>query len=256
METELDVKNISISHRKQRILSNISIEFPKGKVSAIVGPSGCGKSSFISCLNSLCLSTPEMKASGEIYWKNKNYFKNKKYFSEIQQDIGTIFQSPIPFPTSIRKNLSIPLKEHFKLSKEALQQEIERVLKEVALWDEVKDKLDGSALKLSGGQRQRLCIARALTLKPRILLMDEPCSALDPISTAKIEELIHKLKKDITIIMVTHNLAQARRVADHVALFWLDEEKGGYLESSGSCTDILNNPKTEISKAFVQGLAG
>lgn len=255
MEFELESKNLCLSYKKKPAFQDLSLKFPKNKITAIIGPSGCGKSSYISCLNTL-YKLEESKLSGDLIWKGRSILDSETETCLFQKGVGTIFQNPSPFPTSIKKNLLLPLNEHFKLSKTQQDLEIKKVLEDVGLWGEVKNKLNESALKLSGGQMQRLCLARALILKPKILLLDEPCSALDPISTATIEKLLLDLKQDITIIMVTHNLAQAKRLADHVALFWHKENCGGYLESYGATSEIFDHSPTPITKSYIQGLSG
>ncbi|SMF66907.1 phosphate ABC transporter ATP-binding protein [Pseudobacteriovorax antillogorgiicola] len=256
MAIEIDVKNLSMAYGQQSVFQNISASFEKNTINAIIGPSGCGKSSFVSCLNLLSRSFPDARVSGDIFWNQKNLNQDDVELKQVRRKIGMLFQQATPFPNSIRKNLLIPLQEHFKLSKEEQNQALESALSQVGLWDEVKDRLNRSALDLSGGQKQRLCLARALILEPEVILMDEPCSALDPLATQTIEALIKKIKSRVTVIMVTHNMAQARRIADHVTLFWHKEQIGGYIDATGPAHQMFEDPPTETAQKYVQGLMG
>lgn len=256
MAYEFDIGGLSMSYGSKPALRDISCRIPPKKVSALIGPSGCGKSSFLSCMNLLYRSHRNAKVEGSIQWRGENLLNRTKGLQALRKDIGTLFQQATPFPTSIKKNLWIPLKEHFTLGSSALEWEVEKVLRTVGLWQDVKDKLNHSALSLSGGQMQRLCLARALTLQPQVILMDEPCSALDPLSTETIEHLIQELKESITIVLVTHNLAQARRIADHVFLFWHEDATGGFLEASAPSQEFFLTPPSAISRKYIEGLAG
>lgn len=242
------VDKVGIRYGSHIAMKDVSLRIRSNKVTAIVGPSGCGKSSFLYCLNRLNDMVPNCEVSGCISFD---------FFTEagaqpvaLRRQIGMLFQKPNPFPFSIWRNLEFPLMEHGVRDKRELAARIEKALQDVGLWDEVKDKLHGSALSLSGGQQQRLCLARALILNPAVLLMDEPCSALDPVSTRKIEALIGALSASITIILVTHNMAQARRVADYVAIFW-SEGNSGHLLEYGTAAEVFNAPKHELTKSYL-----
>jgi len=218
----------------------------------MVGPSGCGKTSFLYCLNRLTDLIPGCRISGKINIDTVDILGSHIDVLELRRRIGMVFQRPNPFPVSIWKNLEFPLREHGVRDKGEIRTRIEGVLKGVGLWDEVKGRLHTSALALSGGQQQRLCIARALVLKPEVLLMDEPCSALDPISSGIVEDLIAGLKGKYTVLIVTHNLAQARRIADDVAVFWLQEGSGRLIEY-GPKDQIFASPREELTAAYLNG---
>ncbi len=251
-----ETRNLSLRINRKTIFSDISLRIPQGKITAIIGPSGCGKSSFINCLNGLIYRQGKVQTEGDIYWQSSNLTSFRGNYKAFRRQVGTLFQNPTPFPTTIRKNLMIPIKEHFSMSHQQAQKLIRDCLISVGLWDEIKDRLDQSALKLSGGQKQRLCLARALLLNPNTLLMDEPCSALDPMSSAAVENLIRKLQPHITTIIVTHNIQQAKRIADYIVLFWYDEERGGYIIEKGLAKAIFAQPTQEITRRYLQGALG
>lgn len=242
------VDKVNIRYGSHVAMKDVSLRIRSNKVTAIVGPSGCGKSSFLYCLNRLNDMVPNCEVSGCI---NFDFF-NGGYEQPVvlRRQIGMLFQKPNPFPFSIWRNLEFPLMEHGVKDKSELASRIQTALVDVGLWNEVKDKLHQSALSLSGGQQQRLCLARALILNPSVLLMDEPCSALDPLSTRKIEELIRILSLTVTIILVTHNMAQARRVADYVAIFW-SEGNSGHLLEYGTAEEVFNAPKSELTRSYL-----
>lgn len=246
------VNDLTISYGKVLALSSVSIDIRKTGVTAIIGPSGCGKSSFLCCLNRLSEMIPGCCVSGRIEMQSENILATRFDSTSLRRRVGLIFQKPNPFPMSIRRNLELPLREHGVRDRRELDATVTRCLTEVGLWTEVKDRLDAPALALSGGQQQRLCIARALALRPDALLMDEPCSALDPISTGIVESLIHSLSKTYTIVMVTHNLRQARRLGSNVAFFWM-QDGAGLLIESGSSDQIFNSPRHELTKRYVHG---
>jgi len=225
----------------------------KNHINALIGPSGCGKSSLLNTIIRLTDYQKNAKITGAIDIDNKNILEDKTDLIALRQNIGMIFQKPMPFPLSIRKNFELPLKEHGIKRKDELAFKIETALRDVGLWNEVSSRLDSSATQLSGGQQQRLCIARILALQPKALLMDEPCSALDPIATKIIEELILSLKEKYTILIVTHNLSQAKRVADYVAFMWYSHGHGKLVEHN-SADLIFNSPSNPITAAYVQGL--
>ena len=242
------VDKVDIRYGSHVAIKDVSLRIRSNKVTAIVGPSGCGKSSFLYCLNRLNDMVPGCEVSGCINFD----FVNSEVGSAfaLRQHVGMLFQKPNPFPFSIWRNLEFPLMQHGVKDKSERAARIQQALVDVGLWNEVKDKLNKSALSLSGGQQQRLCLARALILNPQVLLMDEPCSALDPLSTQKIEALIRRLSQNITIVLVTHNMPQARRVADYVALFW-SEGNSGHLLEYGSASEVFNTPKSEVTRSYL-----
>ena len=249
------INNLSVSYDQETVLSNVSLEVYKGCITALIGPSGCGKSSFLAALNRLTDMILGAKVSGDITFEGQNIFDGSVDVRTLRTKIGMIFQKPNPFPLSIRKNLELPLKEHGVRNKAEVESKIFDALQSVGLWDEVKDRLSSSALSLSGGQQQRLCIARALILEPSVLLMDEPCSALDPISSGIVEEMIQRLAGRYTIIIVTHNLAQARRIANYAAFFWMTERVGKLIEF-GQCRPLFESPQHSLTAAYVSGEKG
>ncbi|MEK7357550.1 MAG: phosphate ABC transporter ATP-binding protein [Bdellovibrionota bacterium] len=216
----IDVRNLQLYYRDHAALADVSMPIAKGKITSLVGPSGCGKTSFLMALNRLTDLVEGCRVEGLVVFDGKSTVESSLRVAQLRRRIGMIFQKPNPFPLSVRRNLEFPLREHGITDRKTLDEVVESTLVRVGLWDEVKDRLDKPALRLSGGQQQRLCIARAVCLEPEVLLMDEPCSALDPISSEKIEELIRALRGRYTIVIVTHNLAQARRISDFTALFW------------------------------------
>ena len=224
---------------------------PANAVTAIIGPSGCGKSTLLRTINRIYELYPEQHASGEILIDGRNVLDRRYPLSDLRRLVGMVFQKPTPFPSSIRANVGFALTYYQRLSKSELNDRIEDALRQAALWDEVKDKLNQSALSLSGGQQQRLCIARAIAVKPEILLLDEATSALDPISTAKVEELIHELSERFTIVIVTHNMQQAARVSRRTAFFHLGE-----LIEFGKTSDIFTNPREQRTKDYITGRFG
>ncbi len=253
--TLLNIKDYCLCYGEQKILVDVNLSIAKNKITALIGPSGCGKSSLLLSINNLLNSQLNIKQSGDINYDNVNILKQSKKKTDYRKKIGLIFQKPQPFPMSIKQNILLPIKEHFNLKPLEQNQMIEEVLQLVGLWDEVKDRLNQSALLLSGGQQQRLCLARSLVLKPEILLMDEPCSSLDPISTDIIENLLLKLKSQCTILIVTHNLAQARRISDETAVMW-SNSTGGLIIESGLTEQIFNEPKHETTKLYLSGKKG
>ena len=223
----------------------------------MIGPSGCGKSSVLRAFNRMNDLIPSARAQGEVYFQGQNIYEPGIDPVEVRRHIGMVFQKPNPFPKSIYENVAWGARINgFKGNKAAMDTLVETALRGAALWDEVKEKLDQSGLSLSGGQQQRLCIARAIAIKPDIILMDEPCSALDPIATLKIEELMHELTKDYTIIIVTHNMQQAARVSDETAFFTLNEERAGFLMEFGPTSQIFTNPRQKITEDYITGRFG
>lgn len=253
LSVSLCVENLCLSYSSKIALENISLDIHTKSVTAIIGPSGSGKSSFLGCLNRMTDLNKCCDVGGEVRFDNVDIFKGlSNDLINLRLQIGMVFQKPNPFPFSIKKNLTLPLKHHGIRNKDELDRRVETALRQVNLWDEVKDRLGQSALALSGGQQQRLCMARALVLEPNILLMDEPCSSLDPISTKHIEELLHELKKKYTIVIVTHDLAQARRVADFVALFWSVDGAGKLIEH-GSAKRLFDDPSHDLTRKYLSG---
>jgi len=249
MDIKISVKNLEAFYGKNKVLKNISIDIPRNKVVAIIGPSGCGKSTFLRCLNRMHevvggTITGSIQVDGEDLTKTDPALLRKR--------LGMVFQKPNPFPTmSIFNNVAAGLRFNGVRNKKILTPIVERSLKQAALWDEVKDNLDDSGVNISGGQQQRLCIARTLAVDPEVILMDEPASALDPISTSKIEELIFELKKNYTIVIVTHNMQQAARVSDSTAFFYMGE-----LIEYDKTTKIFTNPANKQTEDYVTGRFG
>ncbi len=246
-----DVKNLSLWYGKNQALKNINLQIEKNQVTAIIGPSGCGKSTFIKTLNRMIENIPIVRTEGEIIYKDKDIFDKSIRVEELRTKVGMVFQKPNPFPKSIYENVVYGPKIHGIKNKGLLMEIAESSLKRAALWDEVKDRLKDNAYGLSGGQQQRLCIARALAVQPEIILMDEPTSALDPIATYKIEELIDELKKDYTIVIVTHSMQQAARISDNTAFFLMGE-----LVEYDRTKKIFSNPEDERTEDYVTGRFG
>ncbi len=249
-EIKLSAHNLNLYFGNKKILKNITIDFPKKQVTSLIGPSGCGKSTLLRAFNRMHDLTPDARIEGELKIDGSDLYSKTTAVTEIRKKIGMVFQKPNPLPKSIYDNMAYALNIH-KFPKNEIPDLIESALRESYLWDEVKDELKKPAVKLSGGQQQRLCIARTVVLRPEVILMDEPCSALDPISTNKIEELIVSLKKDYTIVIVTHNMQQAQRISDKVAFMYLGE-----LVEYGSCQSIFKDPTAELTKNYVQGHFG
>ncbi|MBV8878637.1 MAG: phosphate ABC transporter ATP-binding protein [Planctomycetaceae bacterium] len=251
----LTVEKLSLSYHGKPAFEDVTLSIPGGAITALVGPSGCGKTSFLTCLNRLTDLIPGTAIRGSMRLAGQELTDGALDLVALRRRVGMIFQKPNPFPLSIRKNLEFPLREHGLRDKAELEAAVEKVLKDVALWDEVKDRLSAPALSLSGGQQQRLSIARALALRPEILLLDEPCSALDPISSGIVEDLIKGLKPRYTLVVVTHNLAQARRIADQVAVFWIHNGSGRLIES-GPVEQVFGSPRDPLTASYVNGSRG
>ena len=236
-------------------IQDVEAAFARRRITAIIGPSGCGKSTFLSCLNRLIDHTPNAVLSGSIRIGTDDVTDRCCDDMALRRRVGFIFQRPTPFPMSIRRNLDMPLREHGVRDAGQRKALIEWALREVGLWDELGGRLRRPATLLSGGQQQRLCIARALALDPEVLLMDEPCSALDPLASGVIEDLLLKLRERITVVIVTHNLAQARRLADDVAVFWTRENVGRLIEF-GPVSAVFDHPREPETRAYIAGLRG
>jgi phosphate transport system ATP-binding protein len=249
------VDQLNLRYGGNPAFQDVNLSINKGCITALVGPSGCGKTSFLTCLNRLTDLIAGCLVSGRITIDTLDILAPSTDVIQLRRRIGMIFQKPNPFPLSIRRNLEFPLREHGLRDRAQIAQTIEATLRDVGLWDEVKDRLDSPALALSGGQQQRLCIARSLALSPEMLLLDEPCSALDPLSSGIVEDLIVSLRGRYTILIVTHNLAQARRIADYAALFWVQNGAGRLIES-GTAKQILVEPRDPLTAAYVIGMRG
>ncbi|MEP3479921.1 MAG: phosphate ABC transporter ATP-binding protein [Fuerstiella sp.] len=248
-------EKLSVHYGAFTAVRNASLSVKQGSITAIVGPSGCGKSSFLSALNRMTDLIPSARITGKVMIDCCDIHDQCRSPAELRRCVGMIFQKPNPFPMSIRRNIELALREHGTRDRAELKSITERVLTDVGLWEEVCDRLDMPALQLSGGQQQRLCIARALALQPQVLLMDEPCSALDPIASAKVESLITSLRGRYTIVIVTHNLAQARRIGDDLAVFWVNKGAGEIIEQ-GPAEDVFETPSHSISAAYLSGTRG
>ncbi len=247
----VDIRDLNFYYGKGHALKHVNMAVPANAVTAIIGPSGCGKSTLLRTINRIYELYPDQYATGEIVIDGRNVLERKYPLSDLRRLVGMVFQKPTPFPSSIRSNVAFALSYYERLSKSEINDRIEDALRQAALWDEVKDKLNHSALGLSGGQQQRLCIARTIAVRPEILLLDEATSALDPISTAKIEELIHELRERFTIIIVTHNMQQAARISQRTAFFHLGE-----LVEFGSTSEMFTNPHKQRTKDYITGRFG
>ncbi len=250
-EIKIVTKELSLFYGKAQALKNISIEVPEKRITAFIGPSGCGKSTFLRVLNRMNDLITDVTLEGEVYIDGVNIYEKNIDVVNLRKSVGIVFQKSNLFPKSIYENLVYGLRINGMKDKKKLDELVEITLRKAALWDEVKDRLNDSGLSLSGGQQQRLCIARALAVEPEIILMDEPASALDPISTAKIEELLHDLKQKYTIVIVTHNMQQAARVSDNTAFFYLGE-----LIEYDKTSKIFTNPSIKQTEDYVSGRFG
>ncbi|MBD1807504.1 phosphate ABC transporter ATP-binding protein [Microcoleus sp. FACHB-SPT15] len=257
-ETVLRTENLDIYYGDFKAVQGVFMEIPKNRITALIGPSGCGKSTLIRCFNRLNDLIEGFHINGKVYYRHQNLYDKSIDPVEVRRRIGMVFQKPNPFPKSIYDNIAYGLR--VTGHKGNLDELVETSLRRAALWDEVKDKLKTNGLSLSGGQQQRLCIARAIATNPDVILMDEPCASLDPISTLKVEDLMHQLKEQYSIVIVTHNMQQATRVADITAFFNAQEtEKGGkmgYLVEYGPTEIIFQNPQQEATKDYVSGRFG
>ncbi|MGI8966144.1 MAG: phosphate ABC transporter ATP-binding protein PstB [Limisphaerales bacterium] len=247
----IEVKNLSLFYGQAQALKNVSLSLDEKIITAFIGPSGCGKSTFLRCFNRMNDLIDNVRISGEIKIGGQNIYDKDVDVIELRKRVGMVFQRSNPFPKSIYENIAYGLRLHGAQKKSDLDGIVKKSLRDAALWDEVKDRLHNNALGLSGGQQQRLCIARAIAIRPEIILMDEPASALDPIATAKIEELIRELKKDFTIIIVTHNMQQAARISDFTAFFYLGE-----LIEYAPTGKIFTNPAKKQTEDYVTGRFG
>jgi phosphate transport system ATP-binding protein len=248
---KMSVRQLDFYYGDYRALKNISLDFMENRVTAIIGPSGCGKSTLLRTLNRIYELYPGLRATGEILLDGENILSRKQDLNLLRVKVGMVFQAPTPFPMTIFDNIAFGIKLYEDLDSRRLADRVEWALHKAALWEEVKDKLNHKGTSLSGGQQQRLCIARAIAVKPELILLDEPCSALDPISTSRVEDLIVELKSDYTIVIVTHNMQQAARVSDHTAYMYLGE-----LIEFGDTNMIFTNPAEKATEDYITGKFG
>ena len=250
-DVKIQVEDLSLYYGEKKALNGISLQIPSNKVTALIGPSGCGKSTFLRCINRMNDLIPGVKITGEMLVEGVDIYDKDVDVVNIRKKIGMVFQKSNPFPKSVYENVAYGPKINGIKNKAQLDEIVEVSLRKAAIWEELKDRLTESALGLSGGQQQRLCIARTLAVGPDIILMDEPASALDPISTSKIEELVHELKEQYTIIIVTHNMQQAARTSDHTAFFYMGE-----LIEMGKTKDIFTKPEKKQTEDYITGRFG
>jgi len=253
-EPVIEVRGLSAWYGPFRAIKDIDLLVPRYRITAIVGPSGCGKSTLIRCLNRMHELVPGARVEGKVLFEGQDIYDPRVDPVEVRSRIGMVFQKPNPFPKSIFENVAFGLR--INGYRGDLREAVERSLRAAALWEEVRDKLHQNALKLSGGQQQRLCIARAIAVEPEVILMDEPCSALDPIATLKIEDLMRELAQRYTIVIVTHNMQQAARVSDYTAVLMMDEDRAGRLIEFGPTREVFTNPKDPRTEAYITGRIG
>ena len=249
--TKIAIKDLNFYYGKFKALKDINLNIPEGRVTAFIGPSGCGKSTLLRVLNRMFELYPEQRAEGQVLLDGENLLKSKDDVALLRAKVGMVFQKPTPFPMSIYDNVAFGVKLFENLSTSDMEERVEWALRKSALWTEVKDKLHQNGSSLSGGQQQRLCIARGIAIKPEVLLLDEPCSALDPISTAKVEELIVELKADYTVVIVTHNMQQAARCSDYTAYMYL-----GDLIEFGDTNQMFFKPQRKVTEDYITGRFG
>jgi phosphate transport system ATP-binding protein len=248
---KLAARGLDFHYDRFHAIKSVDLGIPEKRVTALIGPSGCGKSTLLRVFNRIYALYPKLRASGEVLLDGENILDARYPLNRLRSQDGMVFQKPVPFPMTIFENVAYGIRHHERLSKADMKDRVEQALRQSALWDEVKDKLGQSALGLSGGQQQRLCIARAVALRPGVLLLDEPTSALDPISTSRIEQLIEELKRDFTIVIVTHNMQQAARISDFTAFMYLGE-----LIEHGSTETIFSNPSKQQTEDYITGRFG
>lgn len=248
--------DLSVYYGKFQAVKKISLKIPENKITALIGPSGCGKSTLLRSFNRMNDLINNSHVTGQVILNGKNIYDPDVDVVDVRQRVGMVFQRPNPFPMSVFDNVAYGPRLYGIHNKQILVEIVEQSLRKAAVWDDVKDKLDQSGLALSGGQQQRLCIARAIAVEPAVILMDEPASALDPISTLKIEDLMENLKENYTIVIVTHNMQQAARVSDFTAFLMIDEDRAGFLVEFGSTEQIFTNPKNEQTERYVTGRFG
>ncbi len=247
-----EVRALDVSYGSKRVLHDVSLDIPEKRITAFIGPSGCGKSTALRCLNRMNDEIPTFKMRGKIRLAGQDIRGKSVNVTALRRNVGMVFQQPNPFPMSIYDNIALAVREHeSRIARSTLDGVVEQALRHASLWDEVKGNLKGSALSLSGGQQQRLCIARALAVKPAVIMLDEPCASLDPISTARIEELLLELSADYSIVIVTHNMAQAKRISDKVAFFLM-----GRLLEMGDALQVFEAPQRQETAEYVRGAFG
>ena len=248
---KLAARGVDFHYDRFHAVRGVSLDIPEHRVSALIGPSGCGKSTLLRVFNRIYSLYPKQRAAGEVLLDGENVLDARYPLNRLRSKVGMVFQKPVPFPMTIHENVAYGIRHHERLSKAEMDVRVEQALRQAALWEEVKDKLKSSALGLSGGQQQRLCIARAIALRPEVLLLDEPTSALDPISTSRIEQLVDELKRDFTIVIVTHNMQQAARLSDYTAFMYL-----GDLVEHGPTDVIFSNPAKQQTEDYITGRFG
>lgn len=254
LKTVLEARDVSVYYDDFKAVQNVTLNIVENKITSLIGPSGCGKSTMLRVFNRMNDLIPTARVKGELFYHGRDLYAKNVDPVEVRRRIGMVFQKPNPFPKSIYDNVAWGAKINgFKGNMDEL---VEQSLRSAALWDEVKDKLSQSGLSLSGGQQQRLCIARAIAIKPDVVLMDEPCSALDPIATLRIEELLQELKKEYTIAIVTHNMQQAARASDYTAVFYVDDNRTGYLLEYGTTTQLFTKPSNKLTEDYITGRFG
>ena len=251
MAPKIVIENLNLWYDREHVLKGINLAVEENHVTAIIGPSGCGKSSLLRCLNRMNDLIPNARVEGKVLLDGRDIYSDGTNVYELRKKVGMVFQKPNPFPKSIFENVAFGLRIHGVKDRKVIAEKVEKALRDANLWDEVKDKLNASAFDLSGGQQQRLCIARAIAIEPEVLLMDEPASALDPISTARLEELIEELKRNYTILIVTHNIQQAARVSDYTAFLMLGE-----LVEFDKTEKLFTAPKDERTENYLRGRFG
>jgi phosphate transport system ATP-binding protein len=250
----IEARDLSVYYGDFRAIKSVDLKIEPRQITAIIGPSGCGKSTMLRAFNRMNELVPTAWAEGEVFFQGHNIYDEDVDAVQVRRHIGMVFQKPNPFPKTIYENVAWGAR--INGYRNNMDQLVEKSLRQAALWDEVKDKLDQSGFSLSGGQQQRLCIARAIAIRPQIILMDEPASALDPIATLKIEELMRQLAEDYTIIVVTHNMQQAARVSDQTAFFMMDDDRAGYLVEHGRTNELFTNPKDQRTEDYITGRFG
>jgi phosphate transport system ATP-binding protein len=255
-QTIIEARDLNLYYSSFRAVKNVTIRIPARRITAIIGPSGCGKSTFLRSMNRMTDLVPGARAEGQLLLEGEPVYGGSMDAVLLRQRIGMVFQRPNPFPKSIFDNVAYGPRLAGRTNKRELEEIVERSLRGAALWDEVKDKLNKSGLALSGGQQQRLCIARAIAVEPEVILMDEPASALDPVATLKVEELMRELRKRYTIVIVTHNMQQAARVSDYTAFFMMADDRAGFLVEYGQTDRLFTNPQDKRTEEYITGRFG